>query len=143
MELPNKLKLIRTLKNWTQEEVADKLDISSHAYAKMERGEMDINFSRLQKIAEVMDIGLLQLFGLDEKNVFNLMGDQNGDHNNQCIDNNWNINSLSNDQMEYKHQLEKFYLMLEQQQKEIDYLKQQINDLRNIIHLLNKQKNLE
>jgi len=54
-----------------------------------------------------MEIELSQLFGLDEKNVFNLSGDQNGDHNNQCIDNNWNVNSPSTEQIEYKHKFEK------------------------------------
>ncbi|MEK8016168.1 MAG: hypothetical protein VSS75_004810 [Candidatus Parabeggiatoa sp.] len=115
--------------------------MSTHAYAKIERGETDVNLSRLQQIAKVMNIGLSQLFGLDEKNVFNLTCD----HNSQCIDNNWNVNSPSNDQIEYKHQLEKANLMIEQQQKEmdylkteIDYLKQQVNDLRDIINLLKK-----
>jgi len=140
MALPQKLKLIRSFKNWTQEDVANKLGISTHAYAKIERGETDVNFSRLQQIAEVMDIGLSQLFGLDEKNVFNLSCDHN---NSQCIDNNWNVNSPSNDQIEYKHQLEKANLMIEQQQKEMDYLKQQVNDLRNIINLLKQKENTQ
>ncbi|HID99298.1 MAG TPA: XRE family transcriptional regulator [Thiotrichaceae bacterium] len=145
IELPKKLKLIRSFKNWTPEDVADKLGISTHAYAKIERGETNVNLSRLQQIAKVMDIGLSQLFDLDDKNVFNLNGEQTGDHNNQCIDNNWNVNSPSNDQIEYKHQLEKANLMIEQQQKEmdylkteIDYLKQQVNDLREINNLLKK-----
>jgi transcriptional regulator with XRE-family HTH domain len=77
MELPKKLKLIRSFKSWTQEDIAEKLGISTHAYAKIERGETDVNLSRLQQIAEVMEIELSQLFGLDEKNVFNLSGDNN------------------------------------------------------------------
>jgi transcriptional regulator with XRE-family HTH domain len=132
MALPQKLKLIRSFKNWTQEDVANKLGISTHAYAKIERGETDVNFSRLQQIAEVMDIGLSQLFDLDEKNVFNLTCD----HYSQCIDNNWNVNSPSNVQIEYKHELEKANLMIVEQQKEMDYLKQQVNDLREINQLL-------
>jgi len=90
MELPKKLKLIRSLKSWTQEDVADKLGISTHAYAKIERGETDVNLSRLQQIAEVMEIELSQLFGLDEKNVFNLAGT----HNTQG--DNWYVNPSSN-----------------------------------------------
>jgi len=43
MELPKKLKLIRSVKSWTQEDIADKLGISTHAYAKIERGETDVN----------------------------------------------------------------------------------------------------
>ncbi len=141
MELPKKLKLIRSFKSWTQEDIADKLGISTHAYAKIERGETKVNLSRLQQIAEVMEIGLSQLFGLDEKNVFNLTCD----NNTQCqkIDNNWNVNSPSTEQIEYKHKLEKANLIIEEQAREIDYLKQQVNDLRDIINLLKKQEKIE
>lgn len=134
MELPKKLKLIRSVKNWTQEEVAGKLGISTQAYAKIERGETDINFSRLQQIAEIMEIGLSQLFGLDEKNVFNLADTHNtqGDH--------WYVNSFSINQIECKHELEKANLIIEEREREIDYLKQQVNDLRDIINLLKKQE---
>ncbi len=52
-KLPKKLKFIRSVKNWTQEDVAEKLGISIHAYAKIERGETDVNLSRLEQIAIV------------------------------------------------------------------------------------------
>jgi len=138
MDLPKKLKLIRSLKNWTQEDVADKLEISTHAYAKIERGETDVNFSRLQQIAEVMEIELPLLLGLDEKNVFNLTGD----NNTQCqkFDNNWNVNSPSTELIECKHELEKSNLIIEEREKEIDYLKQQVSDLRKIIDLLKTEE---
>ncbi len=138
MELPKKLKLVRSLKSWTQEEVADKLGISTQSYAKIERGETDVNLSRLQQIADVMEIGLSQLFDLDEKNVFNLTCD----NNTQCqkIDNNWNVNSSSTEQIKYKYELEKANLIIEEREREIDYLKQQINDLREINNLLKKQE---
>jgi len=139
MKFPQKLKLIRSSKNWTQEDMAEKLDISTHAYAKIERGETNVNLSRLEQIAEVVEMELWELFASDEKNIFNLTGDQTGDHNSQCIDNNWN-NSPSTEQIEYKHELEKANLMIEQQQKEIDYLKQQVNDLKEINNLLKKSQ---
>ena len=79
---------------------------------------------------------------MDEKNVFNLTCD----HNSQCIDNNWNVNSPSTE-IEYKHKLEKANLIIEEREREIDYLKkeiddlkQQINDLRDMINLLKKQE---
>ena len=136
MDLPKKLKLIRSLKNWTQEDVADKLEISTHAYAKIERGETDVNFSRLQQIAEVMEIGLSQLFDLDEKNVFNLTGEHQ-----KC--DNWHVSSTSTGQVEYKHELEKANLIIEEREREIDYLKQQVNDFIDVINLLKKQEKIE
>jgi transcriptional regulator with XRE-family HTH domain len=46
MELSEKLKTIRKLKNFTQETVAEKLEISTYSYAKIERGETDVKYSR-------------------------------------------------------------------------------------------------
>ncbi len=135
MELYEKIKFIRSLKGWTQENVADQLGISTHAYAKIERGETDVHFSRLQQIANVMEIELPKLLGLDEKNVFNLT-------NSQCHNNfdNWHVNSSSTEQIACKHQLEKAQLMIEQKEKEIDYLKQQVIDLREMNQLLKMTK---
>jgi transcriptional regulator with XRE-family HTH domain len=134
MEVFDKIKLVRSLKGWTQEQMADKLEISTYAYAKIERGETDVNFSRLQQIAEVMEIDLLQLLSLDDKTLFN----STGAYITQCqYFDNWHVNS-STEQIEYKHELEKAHLMIEQQQKEMELLKQQIHDLREMIHLLKK-----
>jgi len=129
MELSDKIKIIRSYKNWTQEDVAEKLGISTNSYAKIERGETDVNFSRLQQIANVMEIELPHLLGLNEKNVFNITYDN---HNNS-----WQINSSSTEQIELKHELEKANLIIEQQKKEIDYLKQQLSDFRILMNLQN------
>ncbi|TGO02489.1 hypothetical protein PN36_24160 [Candidatus Thiomargarita nelsonii] len=137
------LKLIRSSKSWTQEEMANKLGISPQAYAKIEQGKTDVHFSRLQQIADVMEIDLSKLLGLDEKNIF-FTGEQTGVTQCQTCDN-WHVNSSSTEPTEYKHELEKAHLMIEQREKEIDYLKQEIamlkqqnSDFRDIINLLKK-----
>jgi len=139
MKVSEQIKLIRTLKGWTQENMAHKLGISTHAYAKIERGETDVNLSRLEQIAQVMEIELPYLFGLNDKNIFNLT-------NTQCQKfDHWHVNYPQTEQIEYQHELEKAHLVIEQQKTEIDYLKQQVSDLkqqvsdfREVIHLLKK-----
>lgn len=84
MELSEKIKFIRSSKNWTQEYVAEKLGISTNSYAKIERGETNVNFSRLQQIADVMEIELPHLLDLNDKNVFNFTCDNNS---------NWHMNA--------------------------------------------------
>jgi transcriptional regulator with XRE-family HTH domain len=121
MELPKNLKTIRKLRNLTQETVAEKLGISTYSYAKIERGETDVNISRLEQIAKIMEIELSRLFCLDEKNVFNLAGT----HNTQG--DNWYVNSPAHTECKQE---------LKTAKKEIDYLKQQVSDLREIIELL-------
>jgi len=48
--------------NWSQEDMAEKLYMSVNGYANIEQGEIDIKLSRLQKIADVFQIDLLELF---------------------------------------------------------------------------------
>ncbi len=140
MELSEKLKTIRKLKNFTQETVAEKLGISTYSYAKIERGETDVKYSRLQKIAKIMGIQLEELFGLDVKSIFNLNGNPNNNnnhHNHTLCD---IVNLHSNEQTELQHELEKAQLMIEQRDKEIDYLKQQVNLLNQMINMLKSGK---
>jgi transcriptional regulator with XRE-family HTH domain len=129
IKINEKIKFIRSLKSWTQEQVADKLGITTHAYAKIERGETDVNFSRLEQIAEVMEIDLLQLLSFDEKNIFNF----NKNHSQSHIV--CQVNS-SMQQSENKHELEKANLMNEQLQKEVEYLTKEVNYLKEMINNL-------
>jgi transcriptional regulator with XRE-family HTH domain len=133
MTLSKKMKLLRSYKGWTQEKMAEKLGISTYAYAKIERCETNVSHNRLKQIAEVGEIDLEQLFGLDEKSVFNLF--EANDNNTQC-----NVNLHSNEQTELQHELEKSQLMIEQRDKEIDYLKQQVNLLNQMINMLKSGK---
>ena len=51
MEVHEKIKFFRVFKGWSQEEMAERLGMVLHGYAKIERGEVDINLTRLKKIA--------------------------------------------------------------------------------------------
>ncbi len=128
MKVHENIRFMRLYKDWTQETMANKLGISTLSYAKIERGETDINLSRLQQISEVMEIDLAQLFGLNEKNVFYITSNNttttttSNDNNTQRQH---NISSCSTEQ-------EKINSLI----KENELLKQNINDLRNIINIL-------
>jgi transcriptional regulator with XRE-family HTH domain len=133
MELSEQLKTIRKLRNFTQETVAEKLGISTYSYAKIERGETDVKYSRLQQIAKIMGIELEELFSMDDKKVLNLINDNNTACNNV-------VNLTSIEQVEIKYEQEKTQFIIEQQQKEIDYLKQQVNLLNQMINMLKPGK---
>lgn len=55
------LKQLRQKKGWKQETIANALDISIPAYSKIENGGTDINLSRLEQIAELYSISLIEL----------------------------------------------------------------------------------
>lgn len=58
-----RLQLLRMEKNLTQEQMGEKLSLSTSAYCKIEYGETDLTLTRLNKIAEVMEMLPIELFG--------------------------------------------------------------------------------
>jgi transcriptional regulator with XRE-family HTH domain len=58
------LKLIRQRNGWTLEDVASKLGISIPALSKIETGVTDVNLSRLEQIANIYGVTLLQLLNI-------------------------------------------------------------------------------
>ncbi|WP_417940810.1 helix-turn-helix domain-containing protein [Flavobacterium sp. RS13.1] len=55
------IKNIRELKNYTQEYMAQKLDISQAAYSKIEKGKTEITLLKLQEIATVFEITIVEI----------------------------------------------------------------------------------
>ena len=68
----NKIKLLRELKNYSQEYMAERLEISQASYSRLERNELEATLPKIQKIADVLEIKLTDLIDLNEKNIFNI-----------------------------------------------------------------------
>jgi transcriptional regulator with XRE-family HTH domain len=58
------LRQIRLENNLSQENLAADLGLSITGYAKIERGETDVNYSRLEKIAQYYKINVIQLLSI-------------------------------------------------------------------------------
>ena len=132
MKIHEKIKFIRQLKGWSQEKVANKLEMLVNGYGSIERGETDVKLSRLEKIAHIFGMELLELLGLNKTTIFNLTGD----HHTQFHLS--HINSFSIEQTELKHELEKAHLINEQQRQEIAHLQAEITYLKKMINLMEK-----
>ena len=78
MHIGQKIKKLRELKNLTQTHVAEKLSVSQSAYSKMELGESEVTFNRLEKISEVLEMKPEEVIAFNESMVFNVMHNQNG-----------------------------------------------------------------
>jgi transcriptional regulator with XRE-family HTH domain len=78
MHIGQKIKKLRELKNLTQTHVAEKLGVSQSAYSKMELGESEVTFNRLEKISEVLEMKPEEVIAFNESMVFNVMHNQNG-----------------------------------------------------------------
>ena len=133
MSVHENIRAVRRAKGLTQEEVAEKLDMSVNGYGDIERGLCDIKLTRLQQIAELFDVELSAF--LDEgKNILSLIATNNTgtQHNqNHCI-----INPGSQDYSELQNELEKQRLICSHQLREIELQNQEINYLKEINQLL-------
>jgi transcriptional regulator with XRE-family HTH domain len=131
MKIHEKLRIIRMFKGYSQEEMAEKLSYSLSGYAKIERGEVELSVNKLENIAELMGIDLQKMLGINEGNMFNVA--ENCTHGNLA-----HCTILSESQC--AHELEKSHLLLQERDKEIENLKQQIEQLKEINMLLKSQK---
>ena len=69
MKVNEKIRMMRELNDWTQEDMADKLHMSLNSYAKLERGESKIYLEKLEQVAEVFNIDLVDLLSLNKQNL--------------------------------------------------------------------------
>lgn len=69
MNVNEKVRFLREARGWSQEEMAERVGLSVHGYSKIERGETQLNISRLRQICEVLNYDMLELMTLGEKNV--------------------------------------------------------------------------
>ena len=65
--LGDKIRYFRNIKGWSQEEMADKLELSLPAYSKIERNITDVGFKRLTQIAKVLGITVVDLLSVSSK----------------------------------------------------------------------------
>jgi len=60
------IRAVRHQLGWSQEDAANKLGISIPAFSKIETGITDINLSRLQQIADIFEMNLVQLLTFED-----------------------------------------------------------------------------
>ena len=70
MSVYEKIRKIRELNRWSQEEMAKRLNMSPNGYAKIERGETKLRLEKLTQIAQVFNMDVLELMANDKGMVF-------------------------------------------------------------------------
>lgn len=74
---------MREEKNWTQDQMANHLSMSSGGYAKIERGETRLNVPRLEQIAEIFEVDICELMQNQDGVVYQF--NQEGDNHHQNV----------------------------------------------------------
>ena len=70
MNVNEKIRMLRELNHWSQEEMAERLEMSHNGYAKIERGETKLYLEKLNQIAQVSNIDLSELVANHDKSIF-------------------------------------------------------------------------
>jgi transcriptional regulator with XRE-family HTH domain len=128
MKVHEKIRFMREERNWSQEEMAVKLNMSLNGYSKIERGETKVHIPKLEKIAEILEMDIVELMALGEKCIY-----LNGNDNNTI-----GYNIFGSTELAFENQ--KLQLMLELKDKELAMQQRENENLREIIALL-KNKN--
>ena len=87
MELHEKNRVMREMNQWSQEEMAEKLAMSANGYAKIERGQTKLTFDKLNQIAQIFKIDVVELI-TKEKPLFLLVGDNSHNYGSNYYGNN-------------------------------------------------------
>ena len=78
LQIGQKIKKLRELKNFTQSHLASELGITQSAYSKIELGETEVSYTKLTKIAEVLGMSPEEIMTFNEQMIFNVMHNQTG-----------------------------------------------------------------
>lgn len=132
MKAQEKIRFMRERKKWSQAEMATKLGMSTNGYSKIERGETKATMPKMEKIANALEINLMELLSFGEKNVAYLVADNNSNNN--------SISQTENASTKLTFEIQKLQLIIEHQKaiiqqkdQEIALLKQQTQDFREIL----------
>lgn len=79
MEIHKKIRVMREINQWSQEEMAEKLGMSPNGYAKIERGQSNINLEKLKQIATIFNIDPVELISTERSFFFSI--GNNNNHN--------------------------------------------------------------
>ena len=129
MSVNEKVRLFRELNQWSQEEMAERMNMSVAGYAKIERGETNISLHKLKQIASVLKIDLLDLVSTHDSGVILVGGENNQNH----FRNNYYGNQVA------ELEVEKLKLELKHKDQLLKQRENELETLRDIVNLLKQQ----
>ena len=77
MSVNNKIRALRELNNWSQEDMAERLNMSKSSYSRLERDERKLDLAKLEKLAAIFKIDIGELVASDDKELVLLIGTNN------------------------------------------------------------------
>ena len=129
MGMHDKIRMMRELRQLSQEDMAEKMNMSPSGYAKIERGETRLQYEKLVQIAQIFNVSWSDLVDNDKGVIFFM--NKNG--------NNTSANYYSGDHS-IMFEIEKLKLQLIHKDELLEQKEKELEMLRKMISLLEKAK---
>lgn len=125
MQVGQKIKKIRELRNFTQEYLATRLNISQESYSKIEANKTKVSTERLEQIATILEVSIFELMTFDDKYVFNNYNNAVNAIQTSTKENSKVIffNQAESEKQLYERLIEELKKQVERLEKENDFLK--------------------
>lgn len=131
MALNDKIRVLREFNGWTQEQMAELMEISTNGYARLERGESKLKMEHLEKVAQLFKIDVADLMNATDKGVLFLLSDTENAFGS-------NYNYYGNDA--HIHEIEKLKLIIQHKDELLVQQKNEIELLKTLVATLQNQK---
>ncbi|UYZ82274.1 helix-turn-helix transcriptional regulator [Moraxella bovis] len=141
MKTTEKIRERRENLDWSQEQMAEKLNLTANGYAKIERGETKLYLDRLEQIAQVFNVDITKLLP-DKELVIVCDNDTTiGDNSNNIHLYSSNDSTLVKEIERLKAIIEQKDILLAEKDQRIAEKKQHIQRLDKMIQFLENQNN--
>lgn len=100
--------------------MANQLGLTQSAYSKMENGEVDIPYSRIEDIAKIFTLKPEDIITFNENIVFNFINNQNANSNGFVVNN----NIYDAERKLYEEQIANY-------KEQVEHLKNMVNQFMN------------
>ncbi|MDR1544689.1 MAG: helix-turn-helix domain-containing protein [Prevotellaceae bacterium] len=123
----NEVRRLRLTKDYKQDYMADILGIEQSQYSRIEKGECAVDFDKVLKIAQILDVNWFDIVdGINSQNFYNC---KQAGHNN-----------IMNNYQNFENERKAYLAQMEDLKTQISELKRDKEDLRNKIKLLKEVK---
>ena len=129
MEIQEIIRQLREKNDWSQEDMAERVGLSKNGYAKIERGETNLNLERLEQIANLFDLSVIDLIEMSDKSVVCMITDSINNSNNHYN---------GSETMAFENK--KLKLIISHKDEIIHQKEREITALNKLIDTLNNQK---
>lgn len=124
-KINERIRILREGHLFSQEQMAEKMHLSPNSYGKLERGETKLTLDKLEQIANIFDMDIVELINSGDSNSYQVMHYGNGT----------NAFSITGEAKELLYENEKLQLIISHKDETIAHQKQEIALLRQMLEM--------